>query len=89
MTPVLLILVIFTLQLLFQFSRSLGTRYLAKDNMHAVASWGFVIQVLWLVTTWLGVKAMDAMDPYLISAYLIGGVLGIYLNYWVSPPKKA
>ncbi len=84
----MIVLTIFVLQLLFQFSRSLGTRYLAKDNMHAAAAWGFAIQVLWLITTWLGVKAMDDMDYSMISAYLTGGVVGIYLNYWVSPPKS-
>ena len=78
---------IFIAQLAFQFSRSLGARYVANDNIHSSAAWTAIIQALWLVTTCMGVKAVDQSDWPSVAGYMLGGVAGVYINFLVKPPN--
>lgn len=52
------------------------------------AAFTFIIQVLWLITTYLGVKAVDELRWDIIAAYMSGGVIGVYINYWLVPECK-
>jgi len=36
----------------------------------------------------MGVKACDELDWLSLSAYMAGGVIGVYFNYWVKPVEK-
>ena len=80
-------MLIFTLQFLFQLSRSLGTRYLAEEKVWQSVVIGFIVQCLWLATTYLGVKAVGGMDWLEIIGYLSGGCLGVYVNFKIKRVK--
>jgi len=73
-------LLIFVLQFLFQLTRTLGTRYVARDNIKGSVIISFFIQGLWLTTTFLGVKFMAEMDWIGITGYMLGGLLGVYAS---------
>lgn len=70
---------IIVMQIVFNFSRTLGTRHLARDNILPTLIWGTIIQISWLITTYMGVMAVANMDWLILSGYLIGGLLGSYL----------
>ncbi len=70
---------IFIFQLLFQLSRTLGNRYIAKDHVLETIAMTAIIQALWLITTAMGVKAVFDWNWYSISSYMIGGVIGSYI----------
>ena len=73
-------MLIFVLQFFFQLTRTLGTRYVAKDNIAGSVILSFFIQALWLTTTFLGVKFMAEMDWMGITGYMLGGLLGVYIS---------
>jgi len=87
-------ILIFVLQFLFQLTRTLGTRYVAKDNIAGSVITSFFIQGLWLTTTFLGVVFMAEMNWIGIAGYMIGGMLGVYasmkmkLKHSYSPKVK-
>ena len=70
---------LFTLQIAFAYSRTVGSRHVAKDNILGAVVWGFIIQALWLTTTTWSVKAIIEGDYLMAVAYLAGGTLGSYL----------
>ena len=72
-------IIMFTAQLAFQLSRTLGTRVISKDHMGWTLVMTVIIQALWLVTTAMGVHAVFEMNWPQITAYMIGGVVGAYL----------
>lgn len=68
----------FVLQLLFQLTRIFGTRVIAKEHVMLTMIMTAIIQVLWLLTTAMGVHAVLEMDIGMITAYMTGGLLGTY-----------
>ena len=80
-------LIIFVAQLLFQLSRTYGQRVVSRDDVISSVLASTVIQALWLITTAMGVKSVNDMDVPGITAYMIGGVLGVYLSFKI-PVKE-
>lgn len=78
------IITVFTAQLLFQFFRSLNGRHEAHGLKYKAVMLTTIIQILWLVSTTLGVKAMLELDYMTMTAYVIGGTLGVYMNFYVK-----
>ena len=76
------------LQFLFQMSRTFSTRLISRDHMFGTMIMTFVIQALWLITTAIGVKAVFEVDWYVISSYMIGGLIGAYLAMKVQFKNK-
>lgn len=71
---------IFMLQLGFQFFRVLSTRTIIAKHVTYTLLNTVAIQALWLITTYYGVIAMMNTDWWLISGYMVGGVLGTLLS---------
>lgn len=82
-----LVVTVFFAQLIFQFLRSLGTRYMSNEHVVMSLVLGFWIQVFWLITTAIGVVATVNYDWWTISAYMIGGLIGTYLNFKIKMPN--
>ena len=80
---------LFILQLLFQLTRIFGTRVIAKEHLMLTMIMTAIIQVLWLATTAMGVQAVIEMDVAMITAYMIGGLLGTYMAMKVDLEKLA
>ena len=73
--------IVFISQLLFSLLRNLGNRALIKENVILSVVLTGVIQILWLVSTFLGVQGMMSFNIPLIILYLLGGMLGTYFNF--------
>ena len=78
---------IFILQMLFQLARTYGQRVVSRDNVTYSLIAAFVIQLLWLVTTALGVKYATDRDWLGITGYMLGGILGVYLSFKIPTGK--
>ena len=79
--------IIFMSQLLFQLSRSLGARFEAHNHRWKATLFAGIIQSFWLISTYLGVRAMIDSDWVTICGYLVGGMLGVFLNFYVKVPS--
>ena len=66
-------------QLLFQLSRVLSTRHIANGSILATMIMTAIVQVLWLATTALGVKAVLDDNWYSVTTYMVSGLLGSYI----------
>lgn len=73
------VLTIFVLQLAFQFARVMSTKAVIKGNVLYLMVNTTILQALWLVTTYIGVTSVMADNWYVISSYMLGGMLGAYL----------
>ena len=73
-------IIVFSAQIVFSFSRTLNTRYVARDKMNFVLITGFVVKCTWLLNTYIGVTAIIESDYKTIIAYLIGGMIGDYIS---------
>lgn len=82
------ILVVFISQLSFNFLRALSNRHEAHGIKAKAVILSFFIQILWLVSTSLGVKAMIDSDVTVIISYLLGGTIGVYLNFYIKVGTK-
>ena len=75
-------------QFLFQLSRTVSTRLIAKDNIPGTLFMTSIIQALWLLTTAIGVEAYMNEDWYIIAAYMLGGLLGAYVAMKIKLSKE-
>lgn len=82
------IIIVFISQLTFNFLRALSNRHEAHGIKAKAVVLSFFIQILWLVSTSLGVKAMLDSDITVIIAYLFGGTIGVYLNFYIKVGTK-
>jgi len=57
---------------------------LAENKVWQSVVIGFIVQCLWLTTTFLGVKAVGNTDWVDIFCYLFGGCLGVYANFQIK-----
>lgn len=65
-------------QFSFILLRTMNVRYVAKDNMIGALITGGIVNVLWVITTWMGVNAFNSGDWITATGYLIGGLAGVY-----------
>ncbi len=77
-------IVVFISQLLFSLSRNISNRAVIKERVSLSVILTGVIQSLWLVGTFIGVQGMMNSNYIVISSYLLGGMLGTYLNFKIK-----
>ena len=77
----------FILQLLFQLSRTYSTRCVSRDSRLGTILCTAVVQSLWLVTTALGVKHVNELNWLGISEYMIGGLIGVWISFYIPVPR--
>ena len=73
------LLTLFASQLVFTFSRTMSVRYTAMGRVWGVIISGVFIKGTWLISSYIGVKAMFDKDPVMIIAYVLSGVVGEYI----------
>jgi len=69
---------IFLLQYLFQISRTVGTLHNVEGNMKETLFFTFIIQTLWLFSTYLGIVSIMHGNWIAVGSYMIAGILGSY-----------
>jgi len=77
------LVILFSLQLSFQFFRALTTRTVVAKHIWISMFNTAILQALWLVTTYLGVMSIMTMNWWMITGYMLGGVLGTYFSFKV------
>lgn len=85
MTP----LIIFTAQLIMVFFKHIAIRAIAQHKVWHTLFYTFIIQSSWLVSSALGINALLNKDWTSVSAYIIGGVLGSYLQFKIKMKDKS
>ncbi|MBL4621937.1 MAG: hypothetical protein JKY89_06020 [Immundisolibacteraceae bacterium] len=73
--------IVFAAQLALVFLKHLNIRKIAGQKVaHAVCITG-AIQAVWLVASALGIKGFLDGDYTIVAAYIIGGMVGSYLQF--------
>ena len=75
------LLAIFASQFAFQYFRAISVRTTAAKHVPYTLVFTNIIQALWLVSTYLGVTALQNADWLLVTAYMLGGTLGTYFSF--------
>ena len=76
--------VIFIGQLSLVFFKHITVRALSEGHVLKSVMYTGAIQTSWLVSSSLAIFAMMTSDWLSISAYIVGGMLGSYLNFKVK-----
>lgn len=69
-------IIMFLSQLSFWVFRNLNTKYISQNKNVPTLITGMVLKCIFLINTYLGVKALDAKDVGVVAAYLAGGIVG-------------
>ena len=77
----------FILQLLFQLARTYSQICVSKENKVMTVLCSLVIQGLWLTTTALGVKHVNDLDWFGITEYMLGGLIGVWLAFYIPTER--
>jgi len=72
------ILAIIFLQYSFQVARTVGTLYNVKGSMRESLFFTFILQILWLFSTYLGIAAIMHSDWLAVFMYMVAGLGGSY-----------
>lgn len=71
-------------QLIFSFSRLLNVRYTTRDKVLMTILTGVIIKMSWLVGAAIGIKSVYNLDWFMISAYLISGIIGELIAFRIK-----
>jgi hypothetical protein len=78
------IIIVFTAQLLLVFFKHLNIRVIVAQRKYYSALLTFLIQLSWLVSSAIGIKALLDYNWVIVIAYLLGGVVGNQINFMIS-----
>lgn len=81
-------IIIFVAQLIFQLLRTYSQRVVSKDHKVSTMITTFFVQIFWLITTGLGVLHFNSLNWIGITGYLIGGVLGSGISFYLPIFEK-
>lgn len=84
MNQIQLGIIVFVLQIVFEFLRSVNVRYTSRDLVFMAVLTGFFVKMLWLFTTFMGVKSMIDGDYFVAMMYVLGGTIGSYLSFKIK-----
>ena len=79
---------IFLLQYLYQISRTVGTLHNVEGNMKETLFFTFIIQILWLFSTYLGIVSIMHGNWLAVGAYMIAGIIGSYQGIKIIQKRK-
>jgi len=77
-------MIIFSSQLLLVFFKHLTVRAVSNHNVIKSMIYTSLIQISWLVSSALGIDALLNHNWIDVMAYIVGGVLGTYLNFKIK-----
>jgi hypothetical protein len=69
-------LFLFFSQIAFIAIRTLNVRGIASRNRILTHVTGQTNQILYLLSTWYGIKALEELDWLSITAWMVGGLIG-------------
>ena len=75
---------VFISQLLLVFFKHLNVRMIAKHKVAKAVIVTGAIQVSWLVSSALGIKGFLESNYLLVCIYIIGGMIGSFLNFKIK-----
>lgn len=81
-------IVMVVVQILFNFVRVASHRHTTRDNVWQTVGYGMLVQVLWLTTNFLGIRAMFEQNYVVVIFYVIGGAIGTYLAFKLNIDKE-
>ena len=76
--------VIFISQLLLVFFKHLTVRAVASHQVVKSMMYTTFIQASWLLSSALGINALLNHEWWNVLAYIVGGVVGTYLNFKIK-----
>ena len=79
---------IFLLQYFYQISRTVGTLHNVEGNMKETLFFTFIIQILWLFSTYLGIVSIMHGNWIAVCAYMIAGIIGSYQGIKIIQKRK-
>lgn len=77
-------IIVFASQLLLVFLKHLNVRMNASHKVWLAVLVTGAIQVAWLVSSALGIKGFLSGDYLLVVIYVIGGMIGSFLNFKIK-----
>lgn len=81
------ILAVLIAQIGFNYTRTMSNRHTVRDNAWGTVKYGVVVQVFWLASNFLGIKAMFEQNYIIVLFYLLGGAIGTYLAFKLDIDK--
>jgi hypothetical protein len=84
----ILTVVVFIAQLLLVFLKHLNVRVIVAQHKYYSAFLTLLIQLSWLVSSTIGIKALLDYNWVIVTAYLLGGVIGNQINFKVNVVSK-
>ena len=76
----MLYILIFLSQLFFNLIRLIGIKHGNEGDMKESLIVAFIMQVLWLLTSYFGVISIMNNDALGVLIYLVGGLVGTYIG---------
>ena len=72
--------IVFCSQVAYMFIKILGVRYMVKNNLPRRLLITSIANIVWLITTSIGVNQMIQGNYLIIVPYVIGSLLGVILE---------
>lgn len=88
MTEFWRLIAIFVLQYLFQLVRVVGLVFNVEGKMYETLLVTFVLQTLWLFSTYLGIVSIMHGDWLAVIVYMIAGLVGSFQGIKIIQKRK-
>jgi len=85
---ILELLAIFAIQYYFQIARTVGTLHNVRGDMRETLFYTFIIQILWLLSTYIGVVSIMHKNWEAVTVFMIAGLLGSWRGIKIIRKKK-
>ena len=87
-STILTLIFIFFIQYFFQIARTVGTLHNVRGDMRETLIYTFVIQVLWLLSTYIGVVSIMHKDWKAVGVFMVAGMLGSWHGIKIIKKKR-
>ena len=74
-------LIVFASQMALVFLKHLNVRVISNHRVAYAVMLTGAIQAAWLIGSALGIKGFLNGDPVIVGIYIVGGMVGSYLNF--------
>ena len=84
MTTLALSMLVFSSQFILVLLKHLNVRFIVERQVLYSALLTLGIQACWLVASAIGISAVLEYNWWVVAAYLIGGVMGNFMNFMLK-----
>lgn len=81
-------MIVFFVQIIFLYLRTINVRAVAHDKMFAAIASGVGIGLSWMIGTAIGVSSVLAGEPLPIFMHILGGSIGTYYGMKYDKKKR-